>query len=83
MLYLKAIVVGILASVVSVVLWTYSNLPLRLYWNELLTRWRHAGFLGGPWVSTVSSNSTMLVGLLGFLAGFFWSLGRTRRWLPK
>jgi hypothetical protein len=83
MLYLKATVVGVLVGFVSAVLWAYSNLPLRLYWNELLSRWRHEGFLGGVWISSVSSNSTMLVGVLGFLAGFFWSLRSTRRWLPK
>ena len=83
MLYIKSIVVGVLVGFVSAFLWAYSNLPLRLYWNELLTRWRHEGFLGGAFVSTVSSNSTTLEGLLGFLAGFFWSLRRTRRWLPK
>ena len=83
MVYLRATAVGVLVSVVSAGLWAYSNFPLRLYWNELLTRWRHEGYLVGAWVNSISSNSTALVGLLGFLAGFFWSLSGTRRWLPK
>jgi len=67
---LKATLVGILVSLVAAMLWVAGI----LYWAEHFSGTIHV---------SVNARPVLLVAFLGFLAGFFWKLRRTRRWLAK
>ena len=66
MTYLKATAIGVLVGLLAAMLWVVGI----LYWAERAVGDIHISFTAGP---------MLLVALIGFIAGFFWSLRGTRR----
>ena len=73
MTYLKAIVVGVATGLLAAVLWVVGML--------LLPEWLSMAFSGSGGIGAVSvgSGSIALVLIVGFAAGFFWSIRRRKR----
>ena len=78
MMYLKAAAAGAVISVIAGFLWAVGNLELPL-WIAELTSWLRPDV--GVWTATgyVSSGSTLLMMLIGFCAGFAWTIRRIHR----
>jgi hypothetical protein len=70
--YLKAVVVGVGIGLLAVVLWVLAQI-LPLYLESA-----GAGS-GGIGAVAVSSGSALLVALVGFAMGFWWTVRRARR----
>ena len=73
MMYLKAVAVGVGSALLAVVLW--------VLW-ELLPLFLTSARMGSGGIGAVSvgpSDSALLVGLLGFVGGFCWTIWRARR----
>ena len=77
MIDLKATAIGVVTGLVLAVLWVTAALWLPIYWEMALSSARHD--FGGGAGSSVGSGSAMLAALVGFTAGFFWTIRRARR----
>ena len=77
MRYVKATAVGIITALVLAVAWVAAALWVPIYWQMLLSYLRSDG--GGAAGSVVGSGSALLAALIGFVAGFYWTLRRSRR----
>jgi hypothetical protein len=76
MLFLKALAVGVVSGLLLAVLWVLAALWLPLYVDTLLSYWRNEG--GGVGASSVGSGSALLAAIVGFAAGFYWTIRRAR-----
>ena len=77
MIYVKALTVGALSGLFLAVLWVCAALWLPLNIAILRSYWQNEGIGGAS--ATVGSGSIILAGLVGFAAGFGWSVRRERR----
>jgi hypothetical protein len=77
--YLKAVAVGIGIGLLAAVLWVLG--PLLLAFLALFVESARTGS-GGVGGVSVDSGSALLVALLGFSVGFYWTIRRARRRRP-
>jgi hypothetical protein len=78
MRYLKSLLVGVVAAVITSVLWVLVVLILPVFLPFLISRFAGGGGSGGG-AARVGSGSILAVALAGFLLGFFWTFRRTAR----
>lgn len=76
MIYGKAAAVGIASGLLFAILWVAAALWLPLYGQMFLSQMRNEG---GVAASYVGSGSAMIAALIGFSAGFWWTVRRARR----
>ncbi len=78
MVYVKSVLVGIVAGVVAAVIWILAVFVLPVGLPFLLRQVIDDGTGGvGASYATISSASITGVALVGFLVGFFWRLRRS------
>jgi hypothetical protein len=73
LIYFRALVVGIAAGLLAAVLWVLGWLLLPLYVESVQTG------SGGIGAVSVDSGSSLLVALIGFVIGSYWTIRRARR----
>jgi hypothetical protein len=76
MMYVKAAAIGILSGLLFAVVWVAAALWLPIYGQMFLSQMRNEG---GVAAAYVGSGSAMLAALIGFTAGFSWTVRRARR----
>jgi hypothetical protein len=77
MIYLKSFVVGIVAAIVTSAIWIVGSFVIPVFGPSLLARW--SGDYSGGSVAVISSGSILVAALIGFAAGFAWTLLRGRQ----
>jgi hypothetical protein len=77
MIYVKATTIGVVSGLLLAALWLFAALWLPVYVQMVLATMRNEGGFAGA--SVVGSGSIMLAALIGFVAGFWWTLHRARR----
>jgi hypothetical protein len=77
MIYVKAAAVGIITALLLAVLWVMAALWLPIYWEMFRAYLRNDG--GAAANSMVGSGSALLAALIGFAAGFYVTVRRSRR----
>jgi hypothetical protein len=75
MVYLKCVLTGLTAAVAAAAIWIVVTLVLPIAAPFLLSRMTGTGGAAGAFVT---SDSTLAVALVGFVAGFYWKLRRER-----
>ena len=78
MAYLKSALVGVAAAVAASLIWILAVFVLPIAAPFLISRVFGTDG-GGAAGASVGSGSIMVVGLWGFLAGFFWHVRRVRK----
>jgi hypothetical protein len=76
MIYLKATAVGIVSGLLLAIAWVLAAVWLPILSARFLASLRNEG---GVAASYVDSNSALLAALIGFVAGFYWTVRRARR----
>jgi len=79
MIYIKATAVGIVSGLVLATVWLFAALWVPLYGKMFLSSMRNEGGVGA---AGVGSGSIMLAALIGFAAGFWWTLRRANAAIP-
>jgi ABC-type phosphate transport system permease subunit len=72
MVYVKALVVGIVGALLFAIAWAWAALQVPIWWQM----WQQRNEGGGVGASYVGSGSILLAALIGFLLGFLWTLRR-------
>jgi ABC-type transport system involved in multi-copper enzyme maturation permease subunit len=81
MIYLKSLLVGIVAAIVTSALWIVVTFVIPLVAPFLLAG--SSGDYSGGSVAVIGSFSILLAALVGFAAGFGWMLRRARKLIPQ
>jgi hypothetical protein len=76
MIYVKATAVGIVSGVILAIVWMLAAVSLPILSGMFLASLKNEG---GVAASYVDSRSALLAALIGFVAGFFWTVRRARR----
>jgi hypothetical protein len=71
MIYLKSVLVGIVAAVAASMLWTLAAFVLPILIPQLLSRLGGGDGVGAAG-ARITSDSILLAALIGFVAGFYW-----------
>jgi hypothetical protein len=77
MLYLKAAAVGTATGLIAGIAWGVAAIAVPIYTQMLLSSLRNEG--GGIGAAAVDSGSILLAAVIGFGAGFYWTIRRARR----
>lgn len=77
MMYLKSILVGIVAAIAASVLWILTVFVMPILLPFLMSRVTGSGSAGAG--ASVGSGSVLVAALVGFGAGFYWHLRRFSR----
>lgn len=78
MRYVKAAIVGIASALVTAIAWGFVALFVAILVGVLMSYVDGEGSIGGA-SGNVGTGSLVLAALLGFGAGFFWTLRRSNR----
>ena len=82
MIYVKATAVGIVSGLLLAIAWVLAALWLPIVGARLLDSFRTDDF-SGTGSSYVRSGSALLAAVIGFVAGFYWTVRRVRRRLAN
>ena len=76
MIYIKSILVGIVAAVAVAVLWVLTIFVGPVVIPFLISRITNSGGIGA---ASIGSGSILAAGLIGFVIGFYWQFRRLSR----
>ena len=82
MIYLKSVLVGIVAALAASVIWIAAVFVLPIAAPILMSRLLGTYGSAGAGAS-VSSGSVMIAGLVGFIGGFYWHSRRVTKSRPR
>jgi hypothetical protein len=77
MIYLKSFLVGIVAAFVTSAVWIVVAFVIPVVGPFLVAKW--SGDYGGGSLAVIGSGSILVAALVGFAAGFAWTLRRGRQ----